>query len=47
MDNCAVCFEAYANSVFLPCGHGGLCFDCSIEIVEKGRICYLCRTYVN
>ena len=29
---CAVCFDKQSDSVYMPCGHGGLCFNCAIEI---------------
>lgn len=29
---CTVCFDKNSDSVYMPCGHGGLCFSCAIEI---------------
>ena len=29
---CTVCFDKQSDSVYMPCGHGGLCFNCAIEI---------------
>lgn len=43
---CSVCFDNKSDSVFMPCGHGGLCFTCSIEIWKKSDDCYLCRNKI-
>lgn len=40
---CSVCFDKGSDSVYMPCGHGGLCFNCAIEIWKKSDDCYLCR----
>ena len=41
-----ICFDNYADSVFLECGHGGCCFSCAIDIWIKKKGCYLCRTNI-
>ena len=40
---CMVCFENQADSVFLECGHGGICYNCAIDICKKSNECHLCR----
>ena len=40
---CVICFENFADSVLMKCGHGGLCIKCSIEFWKKKNHCYLCR----
>lgn len=41
---CMMCFTKEANTIFQPCGHGGVCFDCAIEIMKNGNIeCHYCR----
>lgn len=40
---CTVCFEKPPDAVFMPCGHGGICYECSIEVWKKTLECYLCR----
>ena len=32
---CKICFERKANSIFLKCGHAGICYKCSLDIWEK------------
>lgn len=29
VESCKVCFSKDSDSVIMPCGHGGLCFDCA------------------
>ena len=45
---CIVCLEALANSIFHPCGHSGLCFSCSKNMIENNTLkempsCHYCR----
>lgn len=40
---CLVCFDRENEMVNMPCGHGGLCEVCAIEIFEKTQECVLCR----
>ncbi|EAS01527.2 zinc finger, C3HC4 type (RING finger) protein (macronuclear) [Tetrahymena thermophila SB210] len=42
-NTCLVCFDKSPDSVFMDCGHGGVCYDCSLEIWKKTGECYLCR----
>eukprot|EP01017_Pseudomicrothorax_dubius_P050838 TRINITY_DN9682_c0_g1_i1.p1 TRINITY_DN9682_c0_g1~~TRINITY_DN9682_c0_g1_i1.p1 ORF type:complete len:411 (+),score=78.97 TRINITY_DN9682_c0_g1_i1:149-1381(+) len=41
--SCLICFDQPPNAVFMDCGHGGICYDCGLEIWKKGEDCYLCR----
>eukprot|EP01017_Pseudomicrothorax_dubius_P040609 TRINITY_DN6379_c0_g1_i2.p1 TRINITY_DN6379_c0_g1~~TRINITY_DN6379_c0_g1_i2.p1 ORF type:complete len:646 (-),score=113.34 TRINITY_DN6379_c0_g1_i2:128-2065(-) len=41
--NCLVCFEKAPDAVVMNCGHGGLCYECAVDIWEKAEDCYLCR----
>lgn len=44
LKECMMCLINEPNTLFQPCGHGGICFDCSIEIMKKGNIeCHFCR----
>jgi hypothetical protein len=45
--NCSVCLDATADSVMIPCGHGGLCNACAIKMWERSKICYLCRVEIE
>lgn len=40
---CLVCFEKTADAVFMNCGHGGICYDCSLDVLKKSGECHLCR----
>ncbi|EAR93893.2 zinc finger, C3HC4 type (RING finger) protein (macronuclear) [Tetrahymena thermophila SB210] len=40
---CVVCFENPPNSVFMNCGHGGICKQCALDISIKTGMCFLCR----
>ena len=40
---CTVCFDKPADAVFMDCGHGGLCYDCSLDVWKTNEECYLCR----
>ena len=40
---CEVCYGNPPDSVYMPCGHGGMCYDCAIDIWKKSDDCYLCR----
>eukprot|EP01017_Pseudomicrothorax_dubius_P025024 TRINITY_DN2667_c0_g1_i1.p1 TRINITY_DN2667_c0_g1~~TRINITY_DN2667_c0_g1_i1.p1 ORF type:complete len:274 (+),score=50.13 TRINITY_DN2667_c0_g1_i1:82-822(+) len=47
VSTCLVCFDRSPDAVVMPCGHGGLCYDCAVEIWEKTEECYLCRKPVT
>lgn len=40
--SCNVCFNKAPDSLFLPCGHAGLCTPCGQVIYETGKCCF-CR----
>jgi hypothetical protein len=44
---CCVCFDLEPNAVFMPCGHGGLCYECSVDVWKKSDECYLCRDVIT
>eukprot|EP01017_Pseudomicrothorax_dubius_P046105 TRINITY_DN8075_c0_g1_i1.p1 TRINITY_DN8075_c0_g1~~TRINITY_DN8075_c0_g1_i1.p1 ORF type:complete len:625 (-),score=103.90 TRINITY_DN8075_c0_g1_i1:72-1946(-) len=44
---CCVCFDKEPDSVFLDCGHGGLCFSCARDIWKNANECYLCRKPIS
>lgn len=41
--NCLICYESYPDAVILECGHGGLCYQCAVEMWKKADECFLCR----
>lgn len=44
---CQVCFTNYPDSIFMNCGHGGICYDCALNIWQSSNNCYLCRDQVK
>jgi Zinc finger, C3HC4 type (RING finger) len=44
---CQVCFTAYPDSIFMNCGHGGICYECAMSIWQSSNNCYLCRDEVK
>ena len=51
MDNsgilCNICFANDSDCIFMPCGHGGVCLDCSKDVIKVQGECYLCRTPIE
>lgn len=44
---CSVCFANEPDSVFMRCGHGGICYECAIDVWKKSNECYLCRDEIE
>ena len=44
---CYICFADPPNCIFLECGHGGICLNCSIDTMKKSNFCTLCRTEIS
>lgn len=42
-EKCIACDVKVPDSVFHPCGHGGICFECASTIIAKKPICHYCR----
>ena len=40
---CVICYDHNSDSVLLPCCHGGLCFDCAIQVSKQKAVCHFCR----
>lgn len=43
---CLICFDKPPDAVFMNCGHGGVCYECSVEIWKSTEECYLCRNKI-
>ena len=41
--SCYICFERDMNSILLPCGHSGVCYQCAIEKRHFGSRCWVWR----
>lgn len=44
---CGVCFSMEPDSVFMKCGHGGICYECAVDIWKSTGECYLCRDEIE
>ena len=40
---CSICMENDANAVVMECGHGGICFECALVILDSTAVCHFCR----
>jgi len=44
---CNICFANEPNAVIMPCGHGGICNTCSVDLFERDKTCPLCRNVLQ
>mmetsp|Transcript_31650 Transcript_31650/g.28784 ORF Transcript_31650/g.28784 Transcript_31650/m.28784 type:complete len:82 (-) Transcript_31650:50-295(-) len=44
---CFVCYEREANTLFLNCGHGGMCYECAETCWKKQNGCSTCRKKIE
>ena len=44
---CIICFENHSDAVFMNCGHGGICTDCSTTIWKRADMCHCCRSPID
>jgi len=42
-----ICFDNEPDAVIMECGHGGVCYECSLEIWKSTGECYLCREKIT
>lgn len=43
---CSLCCSALANSLYAPCGHGGICHSCGSDVMSRTGICCFCRSTI-
>jgi len=43
---CLICFGKTPDAIFMPCGHGGVCYDCASVYEKQGSKCYMCRQQI-
>jgi len=46
-NNCYLCCSNIADALLMGCGHGGICYECAMEIVSKSNQCMQCRQTVD
>lgn len=44
---CSMCYENLPNAVIMECGHGGICYDCSLQLWKTGGHCHMCRGEIS
>ncbi|CAD8100175.1 unnamed protein product [Paramecium sonneborni] len=44
---CIICCENPSNAVLMTCGHGGICYQCAIQMAQKSKECFLCRQTIQ
>lgn len=44
---CYICCSNEANGVIINCGHGGVCYDCLFDYINRKDECMECRTKVE
>ncbi|CAD8135233.1 unnamed protein product [Paramecium pentaurelia] len=44
---CCICFDNEPNALFMQCGHGGVCYNCAIDLWKNKAECYLCRNKID
>ncbi|CAM9394562.1 unnamed protein product, partial [Hapterophycus canaliculatus] len=45
--SCQICFDHDHSMAMLPCGHGGLCWDCGLQIYALTEECPMCRSKIE
>jgi len=43
---CIICYEKNMDSVIQPCGHGGMCYTCSLLMWKDSLDCHICRAVI-
>ncbi|CAD8169341.1 unnamed protein product [Paramecium octaurelia] len=46
-DFCLICFENEPDVVLHPCNHGGICNNCSENMIKTTKQCFLCRSEIR
>ena len=44
---CLVCYDSPRNAVIMPCGHGGVCYQCAVQMWKSSGMCHLCRITIE
>ncbi|CAD8044564.1 unnamed protein product [Paramecium primaurelia] len=47
INSCCICFDNEPNALFMQCGHGGVCYNCAIDLWKNKEECYLCRNKID
>lgn len=44
---CEICLDKICDAVIMECGHGGICYECSLKMWKSVGFCYLCRGSIS
>ncbi|CAD8113874.1 unnamed protein product [Paramecium primaurelia] len=47
MKQCFNCFQQQSNTVYIPCGHGGVCSKCAFDWFKERKECLICRSQIQ
>ncbi|CAD8175995.1 unnamed protein product [Paramecium pentaurelia] len=46
-NKCIICCEKSSNAILMNCGHGGICYQCAVQLAQKQKECFLCRQIIK
>ena len=46
-DVCYICCDSSANAILMRCGHGGVCYECAVTLLQKNGLCMECRSNIE
>ena len=44
---CMICCLAPNNCIIMGCGHGGICYECGLNLKRKNNKCHVCRSNID
>lgn len=44
IERCLYCMTNQPDALFQNCGHGGLCYECSMNMIQDCQECHYCRS---
>ncbi|CAD8126853.1 unnamed protein product [Paramecium sonneborni] len=47
MKQCFNCFHQQSCTVYIPCGHGGVCQKCALDWNQERKECLICRSHTQ
>ncbi|CAD8181872.1 unnamed protein product [Paramecium pentaurelia] len=46
-NKCIICCEKVSNAILMNCGHGGICYQCAVQVAQNQKECFLCRQIIK
>ncbi|CAK89383.1 unnamed protein product (macronuclear) [Paramecium tetraurelia] len=47
LKQCFNCFQQQSCTVYIPCGHGGVCSKCAFDWFQERKECLICRSQIQ